>query len=79
MDAINGHDLWTERYGRNVSDIFALQDEITKKIITAMQVKLTEGEQVRGAAKGTNNLEAYLKYLQSHELINRFNIECRKL
>jgi len=75
IDATTGNHLWAERYDRNLSDIFALQDEITKKIITAMQVKLTEGEQVRAAAKGTNNLEAYLKYLQAHELINRFNIE----
>jgi adenylate cyclase len=75
IDANTGNHLWAERYDRNLSDIFALQDEITKKIITAMQVKLTEGEQVRAAAKGTNNLEAYLKYLQAHELINRFNIE----
>jgi adenylate cyclase len=59
--------LWAERYDRNVDDIFAVQDEITKKIITAMQVKLTEGEQVRTAAKGTNNLEAYLKCLQANE------------
>ena len=79
IDATTGNHLWAERYDRNLSDIFALQDDITKKIITAMQVKLTEGEQVRAAAKGTNNLEAYLKYLQAHELINRFNIESNAL
>ena len=75
VDAINGHHLWAERYDRNLSDIFAVQDEITKKIITAMQVKLTEGEQVRTASKGTNNLEAYLKCLQANELLHRLNIE----
>jgi len=79
IDATTGNHLWAERYDRNLSGIFALQDDITKKIITAMQVKLTEGEQVRAAAKGTNNLEAYLKYLQAHELINRFNIESNAL
>ncbi len=73
IDALNGHHLWAERYDRNLKDIFAVQDEITKKIITALQVKLTEGEEVRVAAKGTNNLEAYLKYLQANELINRLN------
>jgi adenylate cyclase len=75
IDALTGHHLWAERYDRNIDDIFAVQDEITKKIITAMQVKLTAGEQVRGAAKGTNNLEAYLKCLQASEYIHRVNIE----
>ena len=79
VDALNGHHLWAERYDRNLSDIFAVQDEITKKIITAMQVKLTEGEEVRVAAKGTNNLEAYLKYLQANELINRLNSDSNAL
>jgi adenylate cyclase len=75
VDATTGNHIWSERYDRDLKDIFILQDDITKKIITAMQIKLTEGEEVRSAAKGTNNLEAYLKYLQAHELINRFNIE----
>jgi adenylate cyclase len=79
IDALTGHHLWAERYDRNLSDIFAVQDEITKKIITAMQVKLTEGEEVRVAAKGTNNLEAYLKYLQANELINRLNLDSNAL
>jgi adenylate cyclase len=75
VDALNGHHLWAKRYDRNISDIFAVQDDLTKEIITAMQVKLTEGEEIKAAAKGTNNLEAYLKYLQANELINRLNIE----
>jgi adenylate cyclase len=79
VDALTGHHLWAERYDRNLNDIFAVQDEITKKIITAMQVKLTEGEQVRGAAKGTNNLEAYLKCLQANEYVHRVNPESNAL
>jgi adenylate cyclase len=79
IDALSGHHLWAKRYDRNLSDIFAVQDEITKEIITAMQVKLTEGEQVKAAAKGTNNLEAYLKYLQASELINRINPQSNAL
>ena len=75
VDALNGHHLWAKRYDRNLKDIFAVQDEITKKIITAMQVKLTEGEQARAAARGTDNLEAYLKCLQANEYYNRHNIE----
>jgi adenylate cyclase len=64
IDATTGHHLWAERYDRELKDIFALQDEITMKIITAMQVKLTEGEGARVHAKGTDNLDAYLKFLQ---------------
>jgi TolB-like protein len=47
IDATTGHHLWAERYDRELKDIFALQDEITLKILTALQVKLTEGEQAR--------------------------------
>jgi adenylate cyclase len=79
VDALTGHHLWAKRYDRNLDDIFAVQDEITKEIITAMQVKLTEGEEVRAAARGTNNLEAYLKYLQANELINRVNPDSNAL
>jgi adenylate cyclase len=75
IDATTGNHLWSERYDRELKDIFALQDDITKKIITALQVKLTEGEQARTASKGTNNLEAYLKCLQASEYIHQINIE----
>jgi len=79
IDALTGNHLWAERYDRNLKDLFAVQDEITKKIITAMQVKLTEGEQVQAAARRTNNLEAYLKYLQARELLNRGNPQSNAL
>ncbi len=79
IDALNGHHLWGKQYDRNLSDIFAVQDEITKKIITAMQVKLTAGEEVKAAARGTNNLEAYLKCLQANELMARINPESNAL
>jgi adenylate cyclase len=79
IDALNGHHLWAKRYDRNLSDIFAVQDDLTKEIITAMQIKLTEGEEVKAAAKGTKNLEAYLKFLQANELINKLNPESNAL
>ncbi len=79
IDALNGHHLWAKRYDRNLKDIFVVQDEITKKIITAMQVKLTEGEEARATAKGTNNLEAYLKTLQANEYIQKVNPEANAL
>jgi len=69
IDALKGHHLWAERYDRTMKDILAIQDEITKKIVTALQVKLTEGEQARVYGKGTDNLEAYLKIVEANWLL----------
>ena len=65
IDAVDGKHLWSEKYDRVVEDIFTLQDEITMKIIIALQVKLTQGEKERLWAIGTTNLKAYLKKLQA--------------
>jgi len=75
IDAIAGNHLWAEKYDRNINDIFALQDDITMKIITALQVKLSHGEQANIIAKGTDNLEAYLKVLQGMQHFQRVNRE----
>jgi adenylate cyclase len=75
IEAKTNHHVWAERYDRDLKDVFAVQDEITKKIITSLQVKLTDGEQARVVAKGTNNLEAHLKLLKGREQMNRFNKE----
>ncbi len=75
IDAIKGYHLWAERYDRDLKDIFKLQDEISQKIITALEVKLTVGEQARMWAKGTHNLEAYLKLLKAREYLSAFNSE----
>ena len=79
IDALSGHHLWAERYDRQLNEIFAVQDDIAKNIITALQVELTEGEQVRAIAKSTNNLEAYLKYLQAVEKLRQYNVESNAL
>ena len=68
IDATTGHHLWSERYDRDLKDIFAVQDEITMKIVTALQVKLTEGEQARVMAKATENPEVFLKFTQALSL-----------
>jgi adenylate cyclase len=73
IDALTGNHLWAERYDRDLKDIFALQDEITLKIIKALQVKVTSGEQARVTGKGTQNLNAYLKTLQAYEQFFRMN------
>ena len=67
IDALKGHHLWAERYDRDLKDLFALQNEITMKILMALHVKLVEGEQALIRARGTNNFEAYEKFLQATE------------
>jgi adenylate cyclase len=82
IDALKGTHLWAEKYDRNLEDIFAIQDSITREIITALQVKLTEGEQARIWSRGTLNVKAQEKAFESLEHFRRFNpddvILCRK-
>jgi len=59
IDALTGNHLWAERYDRKMTDLFALQDEITEHIVTALQIKLTEGEQMRVHRKHTRSVEAW--------------------
>jgi len=73
IDATTGSHLWAERYDRELKDIFALQDEITMKILTSLQVSLADGEMGRTQAKGTNNLDAYLLFLQGQGEARRMN------
>ena len=47
IDATTGVHIWVDRFDREIDDIFAVQDEITLRLATEMQVKLTEGEQAR--------------------------------
>ena len=73
VDAVNGNHVWSDRYDRDLKDIFALQDEITMRIITALQIELTEGEQARVSGNSTDNLDAYLMVLQAREHFYRMN------
>ena len=82
IDGMTGQHLWAERYDRQMKDIFAIQDDITMKIMVAMQVKLTAGEDAFLGAKGTDNLEAYFLFLQAiayfYEFSKDSNILSRK-
>jgi len=71
IDATTGHHLWAERYDRELKDIFALQDEITLRILTALQIKLTEGEQARLWGT-TDNLEAWGNVIKGTALFEQF-------
>jgi adenylate cyclase len=75
VDALRGQHLWAEKYDRDLKDIFAVQDEITKEILTAMELKLTAGEQARQWVKKPKDLEVYLKHMQARHYTLRFNKE----
>jgi adenylate cyclase len=75
IDALSGHHLWAERYDRNLKEIFAVQDDLTKNIITALQLKLTEGEQIHASSRGTDNLQAFLKIVQAREMWRKMTKE----
>jgi adenylate cyclase len=67
IDAMTGFHLWAQRYDRDLEDIFALQDEITRAIVAALEVHLTPRERVGIERRYTENLEAYDLFLQARE------------
>src|SRR5260221_7607493 len=75
IEATTGYHLWSEQYDRPLKDIFALQDEVTQKIVLALKVKLTTEEQTRFQGAPTNNLEAYDYYLRGVDYYWRFTKE----
>ena len=72
VDTLQGTYLWTARYDRELKDIFALQDDITLEVITALQVKISEGEQERiSLVHGTQNLDAWMLAGQGLQHVRR--------
>jgi len=83
IDATTGGHLWSERYDRPLQDIFALQDEVVRKIVTTLKLQITVQEQGELVRKTTDNLEAYDYYLRGVEATNRHtqaaNTQARQL
>ena len=71
MDARTNFPLWSERYDRELADIFELQDEIARKIAEALRITLSPQEQADLAAKPTENLQAYDQYLRGKSYARR--------
>ena len=63
IEGRSGDHIWAERYDRELTDIFALQDELSKAIVDALKVKLLTGEREAIERRGTTNVEAYNAYL----------------
>ncbi len=83
IDATTGRHLWAERYDRELTDIFALQDEITQAIVAAMTGQLAQEELARAKSKVTENQESYDLFLRGRDLLSRLakdeNAAARKL
>jgi adenylate cyclase len=62
-----GRHLWAERYDRDLTDIFVIQDEISHAIVEALQLKLLPEEKKAIEARGTSNAEAYRIYLMARQ------------
>lgn len=67
VDVTTGYQLWADRYDRELQDIFAVQDEVTHKIVSALEVKLTASERQRLGRPSTSNLDAYEYFLRGLE------------
>jgi adenylate cyclase len=67
IEGDTGEHLWAERYDRDLEDIFAIQDEISKAIVSALKLKLLPQEKKALEQRGTTNAEAYNLYLLARQ------------
>ena len=67
IEAVSGTHVWAERYDRPVRDVFDVQDEITKEIVLALSIELTDGERARVFGRSTRSLEAWLAAMRGFE------------
>ncbi len=67
IDGAKGDHVWADRYDRELTDIFAIQDEISKAIVAALQVKLLPQEKKAIETRGTTSVDAYNLYLMARQ------------
>ena len=69
IDAQNSHNLWADRFDGTLTNIFALQDEVTQKIVSSLAIQLTDNERSQLAQEYTKSIEAYDEFLHGWQLI----------
>ena len=69
IDASNGAHIWADRFDRDLTDIFAVQDEVTREIISALKIKLTERERTLTSVAVTKNPDAHDLFLKGRGLL----------
>src|ERR1700689_964441 len=75
IDTASGAHLWAERYDRELKDVFAVQDDVTRRIVTVLQVRFAAAEQERIGHGATGNLEAHDCLLRGLERFWKFTPE----
>ena len=71
IDVSNGYHVWSERYDREMQDVFAVQDEISRAIAGALKLRLLPAQQESLVAPGTRDVEAYNRYLKGRYFFNQ--------
>jgi serine/threonine-protein kinase len=74
VTAADGYHIWSERYDRELKDVFEIQDEIARSIVDRLKVKLTAAQGEALAMRHTENVEAYELYLRGRHCWYRWNI-----
>jgi serine/threonine protein kinase len=75
INVLDGFHLWSERYDRELKDVFDLQEEISLKIVDVLKIKLLENDKEKLIRKYTDNIEAYNLYLQGMVFFNNLNLK----
>jgi adenylate cyclase len=78
IDGTTGGHLWAERYDRGIEDIFAVQDEVTRTIVSALKVKLTPSEETRREGRGKVDPEAYDLLVRSRETMLQLSAQASR-
>jgi TolB-like protein/Tfp pilus assembly protein PilF len=71
INAENDEHLWAEDYDRDLTDVFAIQTDLAQKIVRELQARLSPKEKAQIERKPTQNAEAYLAFVQGHDLMTR--------
>jgi serine/threonine-protein kinase len=71
VNAANGYQLWSETFDRQLEDVFAIQDEISRAIVDALKVRLMGAPEQPLVKPTTENIEAYTRYLKGRFFVNR--------
>ena len=75
IDANNGAHIWADRFDRDLTDIFAVQDEVTLEIVSALKIRLSPAEKANITGSGTINTEAYENATRARSLIFSANLD----
>ena len=75
VEARGGSHLWSQAFDRDLTDVFAVQEEIARAVVTALKVRLLPGETPTAKERRTGNTEVYSRYLLGHYALNQANPE----